>query len=102
MRDEPLKVAGTMTVSALLAQWPELARVFHERGMSCPGCAMSRFDALDYVARVHGLAKGAWLRQLAGAARRRGAKPRAEAPGSSRRRVNHDTDGDPFRRAPRN
>jgi hybrid cluster-associated redox disulfide protein len=88
MRDESGRVDGKMTVAALLSRWPGLARAFHRRGMSCPGCAMSRFDALDYVASAYGLARAAWLKQLAREAGRGAGNVRLV----TKRRMKHDTD----------
>ena len=80
-------------MAALLERWPALAKVFRRRGLSCPGCAMSRFDALDYVADVYGLRLRDWLRELRAEARRTSRRKRA-ADGRARPngRVSHATD----------
>lgn len=64
MRDERRRITGQVTVAALLERWPGLASAFRRRGMSCPGCVMSKFDTLDYVAEIYGLGTQEWLGEL--------------------------------------
>ena len=84
MRDEPPPIEGETTVAALLERWPTLVEAFRRRGLSCPGCAMSRFDALDYVAGIYGLRLREWLRELRREAGRGRTRPH--------RRMSHATD----------
>ncbi len=93
MRDEPLRIAGDLTVGTLLERWPTLVSTFRRRGLSCPGCVMSPFDTLDYVARVYGLDGQEWLRELR---RERAGAPRGRKPSRSATRphgrMSHETD----------
>ncbi len=93
MRDEPLQIAGDTTVETLLDRWPALVSAFRRRGLSCPGCLMSPFDTLDYVARVYGFDSQEWLRELR---REQARTPRRPRPSRSatrpHRRMSHETD----------
>jgi hypothetical protein len=94
---ESRQIDGRMTVAALLGRWPGLAQAFRRHGMSCPGCAMSRFDALDYVAQAYGLGRARWLSELRRSVRRRaGARraPRKVPPRSRGRRVSESQSAD--------
>lgn len=91
--DRPGPIDGRTTVAALLERWPELAQAFRRRGMSCPGCAMSRFDALDYVAQVYGLGRARWLSELRRALRPgAGGARRGQRKLQTPRRVSHGSD----------
>jgi hypothetical protein len=63
-RIDPKEITAETTVATLLERWPHLRRAFQARRMFCPGCAMSRFDLLGYVADVYGLPADRWLREL--------------------------------------
>ena len=64
MHMKPNSISADWTVRRLLDQYPQLALLFVRRGMTCPGCAFSRFDTLREVAGVYGLALPAWLTDL--------------------------------------
>ena len=63
-RNDPDEIDAGTTVAVLLERWPHLRRAFQARRMFCPGCVMSRFDDLGYVADVYGLREDLWLREL--------------------------------------
>ena len=44
-----------MPVSEVLAMVPTAARIFLDRGMSCPGCPFSPFETVADVALVYGV-----------------------------------------------
>lgn len=43
----------TMLVGDILDRWPETARDFHRRRMTCPGCVMSPFMTVTEVCRTY-------------------------------------------------
>jgi hypothetical protein len=90
-RNDPNEINADTTVATLLERWPHLRQAFQTHRMFCPGCAMSGFDPLGYVADVYGLRPERWLRELRRAALR--VPRRRPAPGATRpkRRPNDAT-----------
>lgn len=50
---EPTELLGLL-VADILAATPPAARVFHERGMACPGCPFAPFETLADAAEAYG------------------------------------------------
>ncbi len=46
---------ATMTVSAVLSQWPETAVVFNHYNMACVGCPVAPFYTISEAANVYNL-----------------------------------------------
>jgi len=53
-----------MTISSLLKQHPTAMRVFIKRKMLCAGCPAQAFHTLEDVARIHGLAVSAFVKNV--------------------------------------
>ena len=56
----------SLTIAALLARWPETARVLVARRMACVGCEMNGFETIADAAAVYGVSQV----ELIGALRR--------------------------------
>lgn len=46
---------ATMTVSAVLNQWPQTAEVFNRYNMACVGCPVAPFYSVSEAAGVYNL-----------------------------------------------
>ncbi|MFD0981863.1 DUF1858 domain-containing protein [Tropicimonas aquimaris] len=44
-----------LPLSALFAEWPDLAPLFWERNMLCPGCPIAPFHTLTDACEVYGI-----------------------------------------------
>ena len=71
-----------LPLSELFAEWPELAIVFIERRMLCPGCPIAPFHAITDVCMEYHLDEDAFRAELLA---RIAVRPVREAPRSTGR-----------------
>lgn len=53
-----------MSLSEIMARWPETVRVFVALGLHCVGCPIAGFHALSDAAQEHGIAQVTIERRL--------------------------------------
>lgn len=54
----------SLTISAMLAQWPETAPVLIARRMACIGCEMNIFETVREAAAAYGVSHHELIRDL--------------------------------------
>lgn len=52
------------TIDDLLKRWPDMAEIFIDHQMYCPGCFMSSFDTLEDVLEIYALPEELFLCEL--------------------------------------
>lgn len=55
---------GELTITELLARWPETAVVFHHHHMACVGCAVAPFYTVADAAAIYDLPVEPFLTEL--------------------------------------
>jgi hybrid cluster-associated redox disulfide protein len=53
-----------LTISAILARWPEVIPVFLNHKMSCVGCTLADFMTLEDALEIYKLEKESFIEQL--------------------------------------
>jgi hybrid cluster-associated redox disulfide protein len=53
-----------LTISAILARWPEVIPVFLNHKMSCVGCSLADFMTLEDALDIYKLEKEPFIEQL--------------------------------------
>ncbi len=49
------KISKDMTISKVVAKYPETIEVFLEHGMGCLGCGIAQFETIEQGATAHGI-----------------------------------------------
>jgi hybrid cluster-associated redox disulfide protein len=61
---EMIEPSPLLTVAEALQRWPQLAELFLDRRLACPGCAMAPFDTLRDVAAAYGIDLAGLLEEM--------------------------------------
>ncbi|HEY3312278.1 MAG TPA: hypothetical protein VGK00_11620 [Anaerolineales bacterium] len=61
---EPVNLTSRTSIAEILALSPQVVRLFVEKRMDCPGCAMAAYCDLEYACKAYDLAMRSMLDEI--------------------------------------